>query len=48
MRGIHDGNMTRHPIVHTHILHINKVEVSHTKQGGKPAVEANPHKDQLA
>ena len=34
-RGIHDGNMTGHPIVHMHILHINKEEVSHTKEGGR-------------
>ena len=44
MRGIHDGNMTRHPIVHMHILHISmhilhisKEEVSHTKEGGQPS-----------
>ena len=34
MRGIHDGNMTGHPIVQMHILHISKEEVSDTKEGG--------------
>ena len=37
MRGIHDGNMTGHPIVHMHILHISKEEVSHKTEGGKPS-----------
>ena len=35
MRGSQDGNITGHPIVHMHILHISKEEVSHTKEGGK-------------
>ena len=30
MRGNHDENMTGHPIVHMHMLHIGKEEVSHT------------------
>ena len=30
MRGIHDG---KHPIVHMHILHIGKEELSRTKEG---------------
>ena len=37
MRGIHDGNMSGYPIVHMHIFDINKEEVSHTKEGGKPS-----------
>ena len=37
MKRIHDGNMTGHPIVHMHILHISKEEVSHTKEGGQPS-----------
>ena len=37
MRGIHDGKLTGHPIVHMHILHISKEEVSHTKEGEQPS-----------
>ena len=37
MPGIHDGNMTGHPTVHMHMLHISKEEVSHTKEGGQPS-----------
>ena len=37
MRGIHDGNMTGHPIVHMHITNISKEEVSHTKEGAQPS-----------
>ena len=50
MRGIHDGNMTGHPIVHMHISHISKEEVAHTKEGGaaKPEGEGNPQNVKLA
>ena len=37
MRGIQDGNMTGHPIVHKHILYISKEEMSHTKEGEQPS-----------
>ena len=37
MRRIHDGNMTGQPIVHMHILHTSKGEMSHTKEGGQPS-----------
>ena len=37
MRGIHNGNMTGQPIVHMHILHSSKEEMSHTKEGGQPS-----------
>ena len=32
-----DGNMTGQPIVHMHILHTSKEEMSHTKEGGQPS-----------
>ena len=37
MRGTHDGNMTGHPIVQMHMLHISKEELSHRKEGGQPS-----------